>query len=172
MTDRRSGPGAVGTGGGLAILVALGFLAWRTVRDRLDSVLRSWPAEAVTRLLDPRLAVAVVLAGVMAWAALACLVRRRTRRTLASRVSLVVLAADEFDPTEEAVLRAASQLARVRRAVLGWLDVRASAVRLRLDSAGAGRMAYRVEVASRSRTVVRTALASLGDLELREEVRS
>jgi hypothetical protein len=172
MTDRRSGPGAVGTGSGLAILVALGFLAWRTVRDRLDGALRSWPVEAATRLLDPRLAAVVVLVGMVAWAALAWVVRRETRRTLASRISLVVLAADEFDPSEEAVLRAASQLARVRRAVLGWLDVRASAVRLRLDSAGAGRMVYRVEVASRSRTVVRTALASLGDLELREEVRS
>jgi hypothetical protein len=172
VTDQRSRPAAVGTGGGLAILVVLGFLAWRTVRDRLDSVVRSWPVEAATKLLDPRVAAALVLVGVAAGAVLAWLVARRTRRTLASRVSLVVLAADEFDPSEEAVLRAASQLSRVRRAVLGWLDVRASAVRLRLDSAGAGRMVYRVEVASRSRPVVRTALASLGDLELREEERS
>ena len=169
MTDQRSRPAAVGTGSGLAILVALRFLAWRTVRDRLDSVLRSWPVEAATKLLDPRLAVVLMLAGVAGAAVLLWLVARQTSRTLASRVSLVVLAADEFDPSEEAVMRAASQFARVRRAVLGWLDVRASAVRLRLDSAGAGRMVYRVEVASRSRTVVRTALASLGDLELREE---
>lgn len=43
---------------------------------------------------------------------------------------LLMLAADDCEPSEEAVLRAAAQLSRVRRAVLGWLDPRASAVRV------------------------------------------
>jgi len=46
------------------------------------------------------------------------------------------LAAGESNPSEEAVLRAASQLTRVRGAVLGLAERAASAVRLRLDSAG------------------------------------
>jgi len=46
------------------------------------------------------------------------------------------LAADESNASEEAVLRAASQLTRVRGAVLGWLGVRPAPVRRRLDSAG------------------------------------
>src|SRR5439155_17589113 len=94
---------------------------------------------------------------------------RSTRRTLASRVSYVVLAADDFDPSEDAILRAAAQLARVRRAVLGWLDPRASAVRVRLDGGADGRMVYRVEVARRARSVVQAAFGSLGNVELREE---
>jgi hypothetical protein len=44
---------------------------------------------------------------------------RATRATLASRASYVVLAADDFDPSEDAILRAAAQLGRVRRAVFG-----------------------------------------------------
>jgi len=92
-----------------------------------------------------------------------------TRRTLVSRVSYLVLPADDFDPSEEAVLRAAGQLSRVRRAVLGWLDTRASAVRVRLDSGPDGRMVYRVQVARRARSVVRAALTSMGAVELREE---
>jgi hypothetical protein len=45
-----------------------------------------------------------------------------TRRSLASRVRLVVLAPDSFDPSLETVLRCAAHLSRVRRLVGNWLD--------------------------------------------------
>ena len=54
-----------------------------------------------------------------------------TRRALARRVRLVVLAPDSFAPNMDGVLRCAAQLSRVRRLVGGWLDPRASAVRVR-----------------------------------------
>jgi hypothetical protein len=171
VTDQRSTPAAVGTGSGLLVIVALGLLAWRTVRSGLDSVLRSTPIATHAPL--PRflavllggLAVLLVAGGVCA----AWLRLRETRRTLASRVLLLVLPTDDFDPSDESVLRAAGQLSRVRRAVLGWLDTRASAVRLRLDSGPDGRMVYRIEVARRARSVVRSAITSMGAVELRDE---
>jgi hypothetical protein len=57
----------------------------------------------------------------------------------------------------------------VRRAVLGWLDTRASAIRLRMDSGPDGRLLCRVEVAGRARLVVRSAFTSMGPIELRAE---
>src|SRR5262249_54952382 len=102
-------------------------------------------------------------------AAGALLRARATRRTLASRVSYLLLPTDDFDPSEDAVLRAAGQLSRVRRAVLGWLDTRGSGVRLRMDSGPDGRLLCRIEVAGRARSVVRSAFTSMGAIELREE---
>ena len=171
MTDQRSTATAVGTGSGLVVIVALGLLAWRTVRSELDDVLRSLPLAAgapLTRAITVVLGLAIVLL-VMGGGGAFWLRARFTRRTLASRVSYTVLPTDDFDPSEDAVLRAAGQLSRVRRAVLGWLDTRASAVRLRLDSGPDGRMVYRVQVARRARSVVRSALTSMGPVELRDE---
>lgn len=171
MTDHRSGPAAVGTGSGLLILAILVLLAIRSaqawlvnLRQGLWSVLNLPPAH----VLAWSAAVLAVLAGVgvggTAWVRAVW-----TRRTLASRVSYLLLPADDFDPSEEAVLRAAAQLSRVRRAVLGWLDTRASAVRLRMDSGPEGRVLYRVEVAARARSVVRSAFSSMGSVEVRDE---
>ncbi len=81
-----------------------------------------------------------------------------TRRSLASRARLVVLAPDSFDPSLEAVLRCAAQLSRVRRLVGGWLDPRARAVRVLLDTDPEGRMRYSLSVPERALPAVRSAL--------------
>ena len=170
MSTERSTPTAVGTGSGVVVLAVLGFVALRTMVDQVGHApLRAHVAHGAVLLLP------LALTGVVASAAggaLAWLRALATRRTLASWVSYVVLPTDDFDPSEEAVLRAAAQLSRVRRAVLGWLDPAASAVRIRLDSAPDGRMVYRVQVARRARSVVSAAFGSLGNLELREEPRA
>jgi hypothetical protein len=170
MHDERSGSAALG-GAGLLIAAALGLVALHSALDWLGHVpltLRSMVNLPLTRGLIVLVAAAVPLS--LAGAVAAVILRVRfTRATLASRVSYVVLAADDFDPSEEAILRAAAQLGRVRRAVLGWLDPRASAVRVRLDSGPDGRMVYRVQVARRARSVVQAAFGSLGNVELREE---
>jgi hypothetical protein len=83
-----------------------------------------------------------------------------SRRTLASRTRLVVLAPDSFDPSLDAVLRFASQLSRVRRMVGGWLDPRAQAVRVLLDCDEEGRMRYSLVVPERALPAVRSALGA------------
>jgi hypothetical protein len=91
-----------------------------------------------------------------------------TRRTLRSRARLVVVPADEFDPSPEAVVRFAAQLSRVRRRVRGWLDRRASAVRIRIETDADGRLAYLLEVPQHGAGVVRSALRSYEGIELRD----
>ena len=73
-----------------------------------------------------------------------------TRRALARRVRLVVLAPDSFAPSMDGVLRCAAQLSRVRRLVGGWFDRRASAVRVLLDTDGEGADALLTVVPGRS----------------------
>jgi hypothetical protein len=91
-----------------------------------------------------------------------------TRRALRSRVRFAVVPADDFDPSLEAVMRFAAQLSRVRRSVRGWLDRRASAVRIRLEPDPDGRLAYSVEAPGRAREVLLAALRSYERLELSE----
>jgi hypothetical protein len=81
-----------------------------------------------------------------------------SRRSLASRTRLVVLAPDSFDPSLDAVLRCAAQLSRVRRLVGGWRDPRARAVRVLLDCDREGRMRYSLGVPERTLPAVRSAL--------------
>jgi hypothetical protein len=81
-----------------------------------------------------------------------------SRRSLASRTRLVVLAPDSFDPSVDAVLRCAAQLSRVRRLIGGWLDPRARAVRVLLDCDGEGRMRYSLSVPERALPAARSAL--------------
>jgi hypothetical protein len=90
-----------------------------------------------------------------------------TRRSLASRTRLVVLAPDSFDPPLDGVLRCAAQLSRVRRLVGGWLDPRASAVRVLLDTDAQGRTRYSLVVPERSLPVVRSALGVYDRVEVR-----
>lgn len=91
-----------------------------------------------------------------------------TRRTLRSRSSLVVVPADQFDPSAEQVMRFASQLTRTRRSVRGWLDPAASAIRVRLESDTDGQLAYLLELPSRSLPLLRSALRTYEGLELRD----
>jgi hypothetical protein len=83
-----------------------------------------------------------------------------SRRTLASRTRLVILAPDSFDPSVDAVLRSASQLSRVRRLVGGWFDPRARAVRVLLDCDHEGRMRYSLSVPEQALPAVRSALGA------------
>ena len=90
-----------------------------------------------------------------------------TRRGLARRVTVVVLAPDSFDPGLDAVLRFASQLSRVRRLVGGWLDPRASAVRVLIDNDPTGRMRYCLSLSGRSLPALRTALSAYDRVQIR-----
>ncbi len=89
-----------------------------------------------------------------------------TRRALARRVRLVVLAPDSFAPTLDGVLRCAAQLSRVRRLVGGWLDPRASAVRVLLDASD-GAMRYSLVVPERALPAIRSALSNYDRVQVR-----
>lgn len=95
-----------------------------------------------------------------------------TRRTLESRRAAAIVPADEFDAEPDAVLRFAAQLAATERGVAGWVDRRASAVRVRLTSDARKRLVYVLEVPERSREALRTALRAYEGVEVRpvEEV--
>ncbi len=114
-------------------------------------------------LAHPLAVVALVLAGSSMAAARLML----TRRTLRSRVRLQVLPSETFDPTPEAVVRFVSQLARLRPVVGGWLDPRARALRVLIESDPAGRLRYVLEVPSQAQALLRTALGAYDQIDLR-----
>lgn len=89
-----------------------------------------------------------------------------TRRALARRSAVLAVPADSFDPGEDAVLAFASALGRSRRAIGGFLDAPASAVRVRLDADEGGRMRYVVELPEHARPALRVALAAYDGVEL------
>jgi hypothetical protein len=117
-----------------------------------------------------RLLVGVGVLAAVGFVAFVCLAAARvlaTRRALARRVTVVVLAPDSFDPGLDGVLRFASQLSRVRRMVGSWLDARASAVRVLIDSDPAGRMRYSLSVPARSLPAIRSALSAYDRVQIR-----
>jgi hypothetical protein len=117
--------------------------------------------ERAGRLLPVVLIAALVLGSVaLIWRGIA------TRRALASRTRLLVLAPDSFDPSLDAVLRCAAQLSRVRRLVGGWLDPRARAVRVLLDCDEQGRMRYSLSVPERALPAVRAAVGVFDRVQL------
>ena len=97
-----------------------------------------------------------------------------TRRTLRSRRGVAIVPADEFDAEPDAVLRFAAQLAASERRVAGWVDRRASAIRIRLAADSERRLVYLIEVPERASEALRTALRSFEGVEERpaEEVLS
>src|ERR1035437_2890796 len=118
-----------------------------------DSHALAWPVQVAAGVAPLALGVLVLLLlGLTACRVVA------SRRSLASRTRLVVLAPDTFDPSVDAVLRCAAQLSRVRRLVGGWFDPRARAVRVLLDCDGEGRMRYSLSVPERALPAVRSAL--------------
>lgn len=119
----------------------------------------------VVHQAEGALALVLVGASVLGVLALVCRVVV-TRRSLASRVRLVVLAPDSFDPGVDAVLRCAAQLSRVRRLVGGWLDPRARAVRVLLDCDQEGRMRYSLSVPGRALPAVRSALGAFDRVQV------
>ncbi len=90
-----------------------------------------------------------------------------TRRTLRSRRAVAVVPADEFDAEPDAVLRFAAQLAASERRVAGWVDRRASAIRIRLVADSERRLVYLLEVPERAGESLRTALRGFEGVEER-----
>lgn len=90
-----------------------------------------------------------------------------TRRTLRSRRLTAVVPADEFDAKPEVVLSFAAQLASSERSIAGWLDRRASALRVRLACDQERRLVYLIEVPDRAAGLLRSALRSYEGVELR-----
>ncbi len=90
-----------------------------------------------------------------------------TRRTLQSRRAVAIVPADEFDAEPDAVLRFAAQLAASERRVAGWVDRRASAIRIRLAADAERRLVYLIEVPERAAEALRTALATFEGVEER-----
>jgi len=105
-------------------------------------------------------------------AALATHRRLATRRTLRSRRAVAIVPADSFDAEPDAVLRFAAQLADTERRVAGWVDRRASAIRIRLAADAERRLVYVLEAPERAGEAIRTALASFEGVQERpaEEV--
>lgn len=140
------------------VAVVGGLVALALLRDR---ELPAWIAQHAEVLI----AYAAVPVTLVLLAALTCRVVV-TRRALARRVRLVVLAPDSFAPTLDGVLRCAAQLSRVRRVVGGWLDPRASAVRVLLDSSE-GAMRYSLVVPERALPAIRSALSNYDRVQVR-----
>ncbi len=90
-----------------------------------------------------------------------------TRRTLRSRRAVAIVPADEFDVDPETVLRFAAQLADTERRVTGWVDRRASAIRIRLTVDAERRLVYLLEVPERSSEALRKALRTFEGVEER-----
>jgi hypothetical protein len=145
----------------LLLVIAAGVLAaliWRALSHlRVDEVLS---------VIQTSLPVVSVVGVIVALLALLRVVL--TRKALRSRIGVVVVPADELDPSPEAVLRFAAQLSRLGRTVRGWLDRRASAIRVRLEPDPEGRLAYVLEVPHRSGELLRSALRGYEGLELRK----
>ncbi len=138
------------------------FALWRLLSNLpVDQLLAS------TRLLAPlalgTLAIASALATHRFFA---------TRRTLRSRRAVAIVPADEFDAEPDAVLRFAAQLASSERRVAGWVDRRASAIRIRLAADVERRLVYLLEAPERAGEALRTALAGFEGVQERpaEEV--
>jgi hypothetical protein len=142
----------------VAVLVAL----WRLISSiRVDQLLASILSLAPLAL--GAVAIATALATHRFFA---------TRRTLRSRRAVAIVPADEFDAEPDAVLRFAAQLAASERRVGGWIDRRASAIRIRLAADSERRLVYLIEVPERAGEALRTALRSFEGVEERpvEEV--
>lgn len=122
----------------------------------------------VDRLLASILSLAPLALGAIAIAsALATHRLLATRRTLRSRRGVAIVPADEFDAEPDAVLRFAAQLAASERRVAGWVDRRASAIRIRLAGDAERRLVYLLEVPERAGEALRTALAGFEGVEER-----
>jgi hypothetical protein len=90
-----------------------------------------------------------------------------TRRTLRSRRLTAIVPADEFDAKPEVVLSFAAQLASSERSIAGWLNRRASALRVQLACDQEHQLVYLIEVPDRAVGLLRSALRSYEGVELR-----
>jgi hypothetical protein len=90
-----------------------------------------------------------------------------TRRALACRVTVDLLAPEEFDPSSEDVEQLVAALGRVRPRG-GWLTRGASAVRFEIVTDAEGLVRYRISAPGRSRPALESALATYPGVELHE----
>jgi hypothetical protein len=90
-----------------------------------------------------------------------------TRRTLRSRRLTAIVPADEFDAKPDVVLSFAAQLASSERSIAGWMDRRASALRVQLACDQERRLVYLIEVPDRAAGLLRAALRTYEGVELR-----
>lgn len=135
------------------------------------AILVAWLPRGADALADPSVRpIAATLAAALVVFAFSLLIARAvcTRRGLRHRSTVLFLPAPSFDPSDEAVLRFASGLARSRRVVRGLLDGPASAVRVKLDADPKGRLRYTVELPTRARAALAAAAAAYGEVELRD----
>lgn len=116
-----------------------------------------------------RAALAPALMGLGAALVVVLLVRRLVvGRALRRRVRFLLLPADTFDPSVEAVARFSSGLVRSRRLLAGIFGAPASAVRVQLDTDLDGRLRYAIELPAHARGALRAAASVYGAVELRE----
>lgn len=142
----------------LAIVAGLAALAlWRSLSNLQTEALIDL-AERVAPLALGAIAIASALAPQRIVA---------TRRTLRGRRVSAVVPADEFDAKPDVVLAFAAQLAASERSIAGWLDRRASAVRVQLTCDEERRLVYLIEVPERAAGLLRAALGSYEGVELR-----
>ncbi|HMJ74013.1 MAG TPA: hypothetical protein VK471_11705 [Solirubrobacterales bacterium] len=133
------------------------FALWRLISNiRVDQLLTA--AASLAPFAPGAIAIASALATHRFFA---------TRRTLRSRRAVAIVPADEFDAEPEAVLRFAAQLADTERRVTGWIDRRASAIRIQLTSDAEHRLIYLLEVPERSIEALRMALRTFEGVEER-----
>ena len=146
----------------LAIFALLvGYAIWRLL-SRLE------PARLLDLLIPRASALPIALAATTIATALATHRLLATRRTLASRRALLIVPADGFDPSPDAVLSFAAQLARVERKGGGWFDRRAAALRIHLTNDAEGHLAYILEAPERDLSLLRSALRSYRGIDLRD----
>jgi len=158
---RGSGRGADDPRALLALVVCVAIYAALRLAHSLD------PGRPSN--IQPRASTIAVASGVILIAS--ALARQRhiaTRRTLASRRSVAVVPADEFDASPDSVVSFAAQLARSGRRIGGWWDRPASAFRVRLSNDAEGRLVYLLDVAERDLSMLRGALRSFRGVELRD----
>jgi hypothetical protein len=157
----RGGRGSEDPRALLALVAAIAAYAVLRLAHRLDP-------DRLSRL-QPRASTIAIAAGVTLIAS--ALARQRhnaTRRTLASRRSVAIVPADEFDALPDSVVSFAAQLARSGRRVGGWWDRSASAFRVRLTNDADGRLVYLLEVPERDLGMLRGALRSFRGVEMRD----
>jgi hypothetical protein len=136
------------------------FALWRLIPSiRVESLAAS--ALSIAPLALGAIAIATALATHRFFA---------TRRTLRSRRAVAIVPADEFDAEPDSVLRFAAQLAASERRVAGWVDRRASAIRIRLARDSERRLVYVLEVPERASEALRTALRSFEGVEERPAI--
>jgi hypothetical protein len=90
-----------------------------------------------------------------------------TRRALASRVTLDLLACEDFDPTPEDIEQLVAGLGRVRPRG-GWLTRPASAVRFEIVTDAEGLVRFRISAPGHSRPALESALAAYPGVELHD----